>query len=182
MKNIPSFDAFINESEEINEASNNLVYISDKKFKSVEDITNSFEANAGKAWEKFISDKMGVKVKGVAKISSRRGNFASITTDPITTNQLGIFKFCLDWATVDNFGGGEIHTQMVNNSVFEFSPFIYFRIHLSYSSKSGGTNGLDVVLSGNTPRDSSVWYDVLNNTFLDQAEATRIGDKIWLKY
>ncbi len=182
MNHIPSFEAFVNESEEINEASNNFVYISDKKFKSADDIMKSFEANAGKAWEKFISDKMGIKVKGVAKVSSRRGHYAEITTEPVTTNQLGVFKFCLDWVTIDSFGGGEINTQMVNNSVFEFHPFIAFRIHVSYGAKTGGTNGLDVVLSGNDHHNNVIWYDVLNNTFLDQAEANRISNKIWIKH
>jgi hypothetical protein len=94
MKNIPSFDAFINESEEINEASNNFVYISDKKFKSVEDIMASFKKNAGPAWEKFLSDKLGIKVK--ARTSDFKGRSSVIIdTLPIDKKELGVFGFAL---------------------------------------------------------------------------------------
>jgi len=162
----------------INE-SDNFVYIQDSKFKSDDDVIKSFTSNAPKAWEQFISDKIGAKVK--ASASAGRGNSVSITGE-VAKNDFGIFKYAFDKVTFDSFGGGSISSQRVNNAVYEFHPFIPFRIHVSWSLLEGGSNGAHVELSGNEKYNNTVWYDVLNGAFLDQAEAKRVGDKIWKKY
>jgi hypothetical protein len=166
------------ESTEINE-SDNFVYIQDSKFKSDDDVIKSFTSNAPKAWEKFISDKIGAKVK--ASASTGRGNSVSITGE-VSKSDFGIFKYAFDKISFDSFGGGSISSQRVNNAVYEFHPFIPFRIHVSWSLLEGGSNGANVELSGNDKYNNTVWYDVLNGAFLDQAEAKRVGNKIWKNY
>jgi hypothetical protein len=182
VKHIQSFDEFINESEDqnlpLNE--NNLVYIKDKKFKSSQDIMNFFQKNAGSAFEKFISDKMGVKAKAVTGVS-RRGDAVNISTQPISKKDLGIFGFVFSEVSIDSFGGGIIEHQMVNNMQFEFCPAIFFRLHVSYKHIGGGSNGADIVLPSNDPYNTLIMYDIVENRFLDQAEAKASKTKYWVE-
>lgn len=165
-------------NEAINE-SNNLVYITDKKYKSVEDIMNSFQKNAGPAWEKFISDKMGIKAKAITEVS-RRGDAVNISTQPISKKDLGVFAYVFDQVTINGVGGGEINHQMVNNMQFEFSPAIFFRIDINYNLISGGSNGASIILPGSSTYNNMVMYDIVENRFLDQPEGKSAKAKYWV--
>ena len=166
------------EDSEINEA-NNFVYIQYSAFKSDDDVIKSFMSAAPKAWEKFISDKMGVKVK--ASASAGRGNTVNIIGE-VAKADFGPFKYVFEKVAIDSFGGGSISSQRVNNAVYEFSPFIPFFINASWTAVDGGTNGSKVELSSSEKRNNTVWYDIINGAFLDQAEARKVGDKIWKSY
>lgn len=172
-------DGVMLESEDAMNEADNFVYVKYSAFKSDDDVIKSFMSAAPKAWEKFVSDKMGAKVKATA--SAGRGNSVNITGE-VAKNDFGLFKYAFDKVTVDSFGGGTISSQRVNNAVYEFHPFIPFRIHISWTHLDGGSNGANVELSGNENRNNTVWYDVINGAFLDQAEAKRVGDKIWKNY
>jgi len=157
----------------------NFVYIKDAKFKSDDDVMKSFTSNAPKAWEKFISDKMGIKVK--ASASAGRGNTVNITGE-VGKSDFGPVRYAFNTLTVDSFGGGNISSQRVNNAVYEFHPYIPFFIHISWTLLDGGSNGAKVELGGNEKYNNVVWYDILNGKFMDQAEAKSVGDKIWKSY
>lgn len=162
----------------INEA-NNFVYIQYSAFKSDDDVIKSFMSAAPKAWEKFISDKMGVKVK--ASASAGRGNTVNIIGE-VAKGDMGLFRYTFATVSVDSFGGGSINSQRVNNAVYEFHPFIAFRLHVDWTHLDGGSNGANVEIPGNQSSNSTVWYDIINSAFLDQAEAKKVGDKIWKSY
>lgn len=166
------------EAPEINER-DNFVYIKDAKFKSDDDVIKSFTSNAPKAWEKFVSDKMGIKVK--ASASAGRGNTVNITGE-VSKSDFGPVRYAFNTLTVDSFGGGSISSQRVNNAIYEFHPYIPFFIHISWTLLDGGSNGAKAFLDGNERYNNVVWYDILNGKFMDQAEAKSVGDKIWKSY
>ena len=173
-------DGVMLESESaINERSDNFVYIKYSSFKSDDDVIKSFMSAAPKAWEKFVSDKMGVKVK--ASASAGRGNTVNIIGE-VAKGDMGLFRYTFATVSVDSFGGGSINSQRVNNAVYEFHPFISFRLHVAWTLLEGGSNGANAEIPGNESRNNTVWYDVLSGKFMDQNEAKSVGDKIWKSY
>jgi hypothetical protein len=163
--------------EAVNEA-NNLIYIKDKKFKSAQDIMDSFQKNAGPAWEKFLSDKMGIKAKAITGVS-RRGDAVNISTKPIDKKDLGVFAHVFNEVTIEGVDG-VISNQMVNNMQFEFSPAIFFRIDINYNLISGGSNGASIILPGSSTYNNMVMYDIVENRFLDQPEGKAAKAKYWV--
>lgn len=181
MKNIQSFDEFINESEDqnlpLNE--NNLIYIKDKKFKSSQDILDSFLKNAGPAFEKFIADKLGIKVKAVTK-TSRRGDSVSVVTEKLAMKDIGVFGNAFEFVNIETWTGGSINHQMVNNMQFEFSPLIFFQFHINWRSINGGSNGATLVFPGNAPHNPGIMYDIVENRFMDQKDIKPSNSKYWV--
>lgn len=184
MKHIPSFDEFVNEGitdsnlESINEA-NNLIYVKDKKFKSSQDIMDSFHKNAGAAFEKFVADKLGFKVKAVIE-SNRRGDSVVITTENISSKDIGIFANAFETVNIESWTGGAIEHQTVNNMQFEFSPLIFFQFHLNWRNLNGGSNGTALVFPGSSPHNPTVAYNIIENRFMDQKDLKPNNAKYWV--
>ncbi len=184
MKNIQSFNEFINEGsiesnlEDLNEA-NNLIYIKDKKFKSAQDIMDSFQKNAGPAFEKFIADKLGIKIKAVTK-TSRRGDSVTIVTEKLEKKDIGVFGNAFEFVNIESSNGGSINHQMVNNMQFEFSPLIFFQFNIYWRHMNGGSNGTTLVFPGNASHNPGIMYDIVENRFMDQKDIKPSNSKYWV--
>lgn len=178
---LTTYNEFVNESakvESLNEA-NNYVYIKHPDFKSVKDIIDSFVAKGGKSWSEFINKHLGVKVNGTARAGRR--DSVSVESSPISNKEYGIFQYAMKSVSIDTFSGGSIDWQNVGHQEdnFEFHGYIWFTIHFSYTHTGGGSNGCELYIPGND--STSIWYDIVNDTFLTANEAKAIGNKIWIK-
>src|SRR5574343_718757 len=83
--------------------------------------------------------------------------------DPKT---LGLFAQCVEYATVNNFNGGEIRCTTYDGE-FYFTPVIWFTLSLSYQALSGGSNGMSLRLGETSNRrfNNNMWFDLLKKEY-----------------
>ena len=161
----------VNESDEIKDdnyytkkfiSENRMVTSS--KIKSKEDI-EKIVLGSGKKLREFLKT-YGYDFDYTLSLS-RNGKYVGFSSEEIRDPKtLGIYAHCVEYATVNNFNGGEIR-YTTHDGNFYFSPNIWFTLTLSYQSLSGGSNGMALEL-GKTSQgyfNNNMWFDVLKGEY-----------------
>ena len=165
-----------------NESANPLnegatLYVSNEKFKDEASLKADILKNVGPALNNLLA-RQGVKYNSItAKENRGRIEFDS---KPITGKDLGIMMYGFKEVWIDSFGGGSL--PQINKAAgenFEFSPYIWFNLHYSYTHgapwiDSQGSNGCSLYFPGE--RRSDIYYDVIEGRFLTGTEAEKRKD------
>lgn len=101
-----------------------------------------------------------------------RGTYIELETDEIT--DLGVFANALKSCKMVFFSGREIEFKQVEEEFF-FRPTIWSTLNLSYSSKKGGSNGMNYIFDEDAPYGGSndMWYDILSGEFRSFTEQSK---------
>lgn len=93
------------------------------------------------------------------------------------TGEFGIFNDAIESAYYHSFGGGNINS-LEHDGKFYFNPTVWFNFNLAYQSKSGGTNGLNVVLETGPHgwTSSSIYFDLRTLEYTIPTYRTKMGD------
>jgi len=181
MKHLKTFEGYLNEVAQ--EKSNPLseskeIYVSDAKFKDEAALKADIMKNMGPAINKLLKDN-GITYGPitVAEGSGRNARY-EFESKPIMGEDLGIMKYGFKEVYIDTFGGGSIPHINKDADGFEFSPYIWFELHYSYThgsadTTSQGSNGCSLYLPGE--KRSDIYYDIVNGVFLKSAEFLKIN-------
>jgi len=167
--------------KDTNESANPLneatVYISNDKFKDEATLKADILKNVGPALVKLLKDN-GINYGPIGARENRgRVEFES---KPITGKDLGIMQYGFKEVYINSFGGGSFpQINKAAGDTLEFSPYIWFNLHYSYSHgaawmNSQGSNGCSFYLPGETT--SNIFYDIVGGVFLKAGEAERRSD------
>ncbi len=183
MKHLKTFEGYLNEGaqEEANPLfEGTTTFISNDKFKDEASLKADIMKNMGPAINKLLKD--GGISYGPITVKEGAGRTAryEFESKPITGKDLGILQWGFKEVWINSFGGGSIPQINKDADGFEFTPYIWFNIHYSYThgsaeTSSQGSNGCSLYLPGEKRAD--VFYDIVNGVFLKSSEADKL--RIW---
>lgn len=117
----------------------------------------------------------GIKYPVTISFDDKKKRFL-IESEKIS-NDFGIFNDAIESAYYHSFGGGNIISTEYDGE-FYFTPTIWFNFNLAYESKSGGSNGLNVVLESGPHgwTSSSIYFDLRTLEYTIPTYRTKVGD------
>lgn len=180
MKHIKTFESYVN--TDVNESENplnegNQVFVSDPKFKDEASLKADILKKVGPAFNDLLA-RQGIKYNAVTGKDSR--NRIELDSKPITGKDLGIMQYGFKEVWINSFGGGSYpQINKAAGEAFEFSPYVWFNVHYSYTHgaehiNSQGSNGCSLFFPGE--QSSNVYYDVIAGRFLTASEAEKRKD------
>jgi hypothetical protein len=180
MKRLKTFESYLNESskKEIDPIfEEKTLYISNDKFKDEAALKADIAKNLVPAFNKLLKDN-GINFPPIT-VAENRSRY-EFDSKPLTGKDLGIMQWGFKELYINSFGGGSIPQINKDADGFEFTPYIWFNLHYSYThgsadTSSQGSNGCGLYLPGE--KQSNIWYDIVNGVFLKQSEAMKL--KIW---
>lgn len=177
MKHLKTFEGYLNEGaqEESNPLSEGKeIYVSDAKFKDEAALKADIAKNLAPAFNKLLKDN-GIDSPPVT-VEENRSRY-EFDSKPIMGEALGIMKYGFKEVYINSFGGGAVPQINKDADGFEFTPYIWFNLHYSYThgsadTTSQGSNGCSLYLPGE--KQSNIFYDIVNGVFLKSSEASKI--------
>jgi hypothetical protein len=175
MKHLKTFDSYVNENvNESNEILNEAdVFISDDKFKDEAGLKADIMKNIGPAINKLLKDN-GISYNTISA-KEARGNRIEFESKPLKDKELGIMMYGFKEVYIDTFGGGSLpKINQTADGKLEFTPYIWFNLHYSYTHgapwiNSQGSNGCPLYLPNESRSD--VFYDIVGGVFVKGSEA-----------
>lgn len=171
-------DDFINESEEIHEGVEYYIkngYITDPSIASKEVLLKKIEDEIQPAWDAFVTEHKIPMTNPKITLTSGRSTdsmYIEMSTDEVPADQLGIFANVLSSCKF-MFSGSQISFS-VNQDEFYFKPYVWSNLNISYSAKSGGSNGMNYVFADDS---SDTWYDILEGKFRTRGEQQKVRNQ-----
>ena len=175
-----SFQEFLNESakeESINPIfEGNDEFVSDKKIKDEKDLVSDIEKNLEKEINRILKDN-GIAYNPIKVSYTPAKKRFSFDSKPVMGKDLGVMQYGFYQVWINSFGGGELPQHRNTEDGIEFTPYVWFNLHYSYTHGSQdigsqGSNGCSLYLPGESR--SNLWYDVVNRTLLKESEAAKL--------